>query len=289
MGMESQSLLKKLFDWEGVSFVTLLTIALGLLALPHQYRPARLFFVFAATALALKLALSVDAKAYPRLLVAALSGIFAGVAVNQVNDWVTSLEVEESSKVETRTVVVQQQPSISQIAEELRKKSPKAGPRVSAAQMEEIKELDRLILSRDESTLRLAFGFPSMMATNIQMTAAIVGHAKRAESKPVDLSSYISGREMMVDSELAEGHIRRFGGGFQYDPPDDKRVFLLVLPNEYSVGKKVLLKHENSSELPAAVVVAVKNFDDAVYKNADKLLHVLNAALKKRPRLLSAL
>jgi hypothetical protein len=106
---------------------------------------------------------------------------------------------------------------------------------ISAAQMAEIKELDRLILSRDESTLRQAFGFPVMMSTNVQMNTAVLNHIKYPDAKVLDLTALVNGREMIVDSELAEGHVRRFGGGFNYDPPDGKRVFLLVLPNEYSV------------------------------------------------------
>ena len=154
--------------------------------------------------------------------------------------------------------------------------------------MDAIKDIDRLILSRDEAALRQAFGFPSMMTTNIQVVTAIVAYSKQVESKvpnlkPLDLSPYFVGKEMMMDSELAEGHIRRYGGGFQYDPPDNKRVFILLLPNEYSAGKKVLLRFESSSELPSSVIKSIKEFDDAVYENADDLLHVLNNALKKDP------
>ena len=150
------------------------------------------------------------------------------------------------------------------------------------AQMEIIKDIERLVISRDESTLRQAFGFPSMMETNIRMNVAIVRHFEQADGKVLDLRPYL-GTEWMLDSELAEGHVRRFGGGFQYDPPDGKRVYLLALPSEYSVGKKVLFKFENSTELPTTVVGAIKNLDDAVYENANQLLHVLNTALKKDP------
>jgi hypothetical protein len=58
---------------------------------------------------------------------------------------------------------------------------------------------------------------------------------------------------------------------------------MLMLPTEYSSGKTQLLRFETSSELPSSVIKAVKDFDDSVYKNADSLLHVLNAALKKDP------
>jgi hypothetical protein len=62
-GMESgakalgdKSVLKKIIGWEGVSFVSFLAIAFGLMALPHQYGKARWCFMFAGMALALKLA-----------------------------------------------------------------------------------------------------------------------------------------------------------------------------------------------------------------------------------------
>jgi hypothetical protein len=158
-------------------------------------------------------------------------------------------------------------------------------PTVSAAQMAVIKELDRLLLGRDESSLRRAFGFPVMMEKNIQMNIAILDHFKNAESQPLDLRPYFIGTDWMLNSELAEGHVRRYGGGFQYDPPDGKRVYLLVLPNEYTVGRKVLLNFENSSELPTPITKAIKDFDDAVYQNADKLMHTLNDSVKKDPDL----
>jgi len=121
-----------------------------------------------------------------------------------------------------------------------------------------------------------------MMETNIRMNIAIVRHFEQADDKVLDLRPFL-GTEWMLDSELAEGHVRRFGGGFQYDPPDGKRIYLLALPSEYSAGKKVLFKFENSTELPTSAVGAIKNLDDAVYENANQLLHVLNSALKKDP------
>ncbi len=129
--------------------------------------------------------------------------------------------------------------------------------------------------------LRQAFGFPSMMEKNIQLNIAIVSHFKKGT--PLDVRPYFIGTETIMDSALAEGHIRRYGGGFVRDPPDAERVYMLILPSEYSSGKKQLLKFETSSELPTSVIKEVKDFDDSVYKNADKLLHVLNDALKKDP------
>jgi hypothetical protein len=206
--------------------------------------------------------------------------------------------LRNSMVAEARPVLPQQAPSISETAAAKSTNSASITEDISGrvhdtasaevkrqptnAQMEIIKEIDRLIISRDESTLRQAFGLPSMMDTNIRMNIAIVKHFEQADGKVLDLRPYL-GTEWMLDSELAEGHVRRFGGGFQYDPPDGKRVYLLALPSEYSAGKKVLFKFENSTELPTSVVGAIKNLDDALYENANHLLHVLDSALKKDP------
>src|SRR6266853_391274 len=208
---------------------------------------------------------------------------------NQISEYAAKKAKESSSHPATSPVspppvLSEIEKSLQEIERNTSQHPTKPGnPALSVAQMGAIKEIDRLILSRDETALRQAFGFPSMMETNIRMNMAIVSHFKKAETVPLDLTQYFNGKEWMVDSLLAEGHIRRFGGGFQFDPPDDKRVYLLVLPNEYTVGKKVLLKFEKSSELPTPVIKTIKDLDDAVYKNADKLLHVLNSALKKDP------
>jgi hypothetical protein len=147
--------------------------------------------------------------------------------------------------------------------------------------MEEVKELDQFFVGRDEMALRKEFGFPLMMEKNIRMNITIVSHFKRGT--PREITKNLIGHETLIDSELAQGHIRRHGGGFLQDQPDGTRVYMLMLPDEYSSGEKQLLKFATSSELPASVIKAVKNFDDVVYKNADKLLHVLNDALKKDP------
>jgi hypothetical protein len=54
--------------------------------------------VLAAAALALKLAVNVQARNYPRLLIAVLVAIVAGMGVNRLNEWVTTLENEETDK-----------------------------------------------------------------------------------------------------------------------------------------------------------------------------------------------
>jgi hypothetical protein len=177
------------------------------------------------------------------------------------------------------------QPDLSGIQksiDEINKNLSQMGrPRMSAAQMQEIKQVDEFIAGRDENDLRQEFGLPEMKETNIQMIATIVGHSKKGER--FDPSPYFAGKDVYLRIDLAEGHIRHYGGSIVYDYPDANRVYLLLQPAQYSLGMKKLLKFETSSELPAPIIKAVKDFHDAVSKNTDKLVNVLNDAIKKDP------
>jgi hypothetical protein len=62
--------------------------------------------VGAAIALALKVTFSIEAPVFARATIAILASIVAGTAINRVNNWVTSLEVEQASKSEERTVII---------------------------------------------------------------------------------------------------------------------------------------------------------------------------------------
>jgi hypothetical protein len=50
-----------------------------------------------------------------------------------------------------------------------------------------------------------------------------------------------------------------------------------------SDGKAILLRYENSSELPTSIITAIKELDSAVGQNAGNLQKVLNNALKENP------
>jgi hypothetical protein len=169
---------------------------------------------------------------------------------------------------------------IQQSLDEINRNLSRMGqPSVSSAQMDEIREVDRFIVGRDEMALRQVFGFPSMLDINIQLNAEAIRHAKNGT--PFDFQRYQNGREMMGDSALAEGHMHPAGGLLGLDNWFGTRVLLLVLPTEYSTEKKELLKFETSSELPNSVIKAVKDLDDAVSENAKKLLYTLDDALRK--------
>lgn len=102
------SLLRSIIGWDGLSFVTLFGGGLAFLTIPHGYPASRACFIGAAIAFTLKVTFSVDAAAPARMIIAALMAIVAGLGVNRLNDWVTSLEVEEASKVQVRTVVIRE-------------------------------------------------------------------------------------------------------------------------------------------------------------------------------------
>lgn len=150
---------------------------------------------------------------------------------------------------------------------------------------EAIKELDAFIVGRDEAALRQAFGFEEMFDTNVRMNIEVARHFRGSGKEPLSTGRYTAGKQMIVDTEIAKGHLQRYGGNGFLDcfANYDGTICLLVLPAAYSSGKEKLLKFETSSELPSPVIDGVKNFDNVVSKNASSLLHFLNDAMKKNP------
>ncbi|HET6930159.1 MAG TPA: carboxypeptidase regulatory-like domain-containing protein [Candidatus Acidoferrum sp.] len=173
-------------------------------------------------------------------------------------------------------------PEVPQSLDEINRNLSRMGqPNLSSAQMDEIREVDQFIVGRDEMALRQVFGFPSMLDINIRLNTEAIRHVNNGT--PFDFQRYQNGREMMVDTALAGDHIHPAGGLMGLDNSFGTRVLVLVLPTEYSTGKKQLLKFETSSELPHSVIQAVNEFDAAVSQNAEKLLHILDEALRKDP------
>jgi hypothetical protein len=182
---------------------------------------------------------------------------------------------------ESKTPAPAELSEIEKKLEEIVKNTAGRQPMISAAQMEKIKEIDQLLIGKDENTLRNTFGFSIMMEKNIRANIAIVSHSKKGT--PLDLTPYMLGTDGILDSKLARGNVRRYGGGFVDDGMDGTRIYRLMLAPEYSAGKAKLHEFENAPELPTPIVRTVKEFDDAVFKNADNLLYVLDGALQKDP------
>src|SRR6266446_372229 len=153
---------------------------------------------------------------------------------------------------------------------------------LSPVQVEAVKEVSRFI-DRDENGLRELFDFPSMIATNFDLVRLKIISFRKIGNTSFDLTPYLkNGGTVMLDTEIAGGNLRHQGGGGIYNP-DPNQVALIILPPKYSESKKVLLRYENSSELPSTVISAVKDFDAAVHENAKTLVRVLNDALKQSP------
>jgi hypothetical protein len=180
-------------------------------------------------------------------------------------------------------------PSAEEVASALLAKAPWLGrPSVvpvalqpSAGQLEEIKQIDDLIVARDENGLRQAFGFPSMLDVNTRMTRDRIIQFRNTNQENFNVGPYqFDGGQMLINNE--EGEIRRHGGGFVINLHHD-RVSLIMLAGEYVRGKGFLLKCENSSELPISIIEAIKDLDSAVTQNAETLRTVLNDGLKENP------
>ena len=153
---------------------------------------------------------------------------------------------------------------------------------VSQQQLEEIKQLDAIFSGLEETDLRRFFGFEEMVYLNMKMYQARVKHFKETSDRSFDISPYVQGQQMLLDTTIAGEHLHHIpgGGGYDFDP---SQIAFVVLPPKYSDNKKLLLRYENSSLLPTSVVVRVKDFDDTLQENATQLIRVMNASLKENP------
>jgi len=150
-------------------------------------------------------------------------------------------------------------------------------PKISAAQIEAIKEVDKFIGEPDEMSLRKEFGFPEMMDTNIR---SIINNLRRYKRTGVNSHYPIPSGETLIDNRFAKGHIQRKGGGFQMDV-DDTTVYFILLPKDYVSSKARLVKMTNSTELPSVIIKSLKNFDSVIQQNSTHLIEVLSAAMDK--------
>lgn len=113
MSRESVSILRKVFGWDGFSFVFFTGLAFAFLQLPFQYNKARWCFIAAAIALVVKIVHSVDVKIYPKILIALLGSVLAGLGVNHINGWVSGLELEAAAREVPQIRIITVKPPIS--------------------------------------------------------------------------------------------------------------------------------------------------------------------------------
>jgi hypothetical protein len=106
MPHQSVSVLRQIFGWDGFSFVFFTGLAFAFLQLPFQYDKARWCFMCAAVAAVVKLVHSVNARVWPRFLIAVLGATLAGLGVNRVNLWVSGLELEAIVREEPQIRII---------------------------------------------------------------------------------------------------------------------------------------------------------------------------------------
>lgn len=113
-GLADKSLLQKIFDWEGISFVTLSGFALGAWGV-ERYTGVRILFLLAAGVLAIKLSSSISGlRVRYRIPAVIVAAAICGMLVNRLNDEVTGSETEKKSRPRYGVVIVQ--PSISPVS-----------------------------------------------------------------------------------------------------------------------------------------------------------------------------
>jgi hypothetical protein len=74
----------------------------------------------------------------------------------------------------------------------------------------------------------------------------------------------------------------RTAGGMRIEPIQGK-LGMLKLSQKYVVNRETLAKYQSSPQLPLSVKNAVKELYDAVYKNVEVLLDVINQELAQNP------
>jgi hypothetical protein len=211
------------------------------------------------------------------LLFLTFVALVVAIAVVTVTAMLTPSMGAQSSAV-TGAAPAQDLSGIQKTLEEINRNLALTGrPKISASQMETIKEVDQFIGEPDEMSLRKEFGFPEMMDANIR---AVINNLKRYKRTGVNTHYPMPSGETLIDSRFAKGHIQRKGGGFQMDV-DDTTVYFIMLPKDYVSSKARLLKLTNSAELPSVIVKSLKNFDSVIQQNATHLIEVLSAAMDK--------
>jgi len=153
---------------------------------------------------------------------------------------------------------------------------------ISQEQLDEIKQLDAIFSGLDENNLRNFFGFDEMVYLNMRMYQARIEQYKKTGNRSFNITPYVQGQEMLLDTTIAGEHLNQTpgGGGYDFDP---SQIALVVLPQKYSTNKKMLLRYENSSLLPSSVIIRVKNLDDTLQENAVQLIRVMDMSFKENP------
>jgi len=173
-----------------------------------------------------------------------------------------------------------------------------AGPRLqakllanepSAAQSDEIKQLDELFSGQEEYDLHKFFAFDQMVDLNMRMYAARIRYFQRTGQISFDITPYAANQSLSIDTSVAGEHLTRQANGQIFYDLDPNQIAFIVLPQKYSENKKALTRYENSITLASSIVISVKDFDNTLDENTALLIKVMDVALKEKPGLLCAL
>jgi hypothetical protein len=146
-------------------------------------------------------------------------------------------------------------------------------PPLPNSEIEQMEQLDAIFAGRDENELRIFFGFPELVVTNIELYKQ-----KRLHPDAQLFPDYLNGRALQLDRQWAP---KDFNGDTV--KVDGNTVTFILLPVIYVTNKKQLLRFENSSLLPVETTYAVKEFDRALETNVIRFQAVLNIAMREDP------
>lgn len=205
-------------------------------------------------------------------------GISGYLLYGQLDKALNKLQARFAEKVVARIVAIpKQQENTSQPV-------PPKRPTVTAAQVEEIRQLDLFLVRHDDQELEKQFGFDAMMSRNIQMVRdRTIAFRKTGDKYNFNIIPYqFDGGQMLMSAN--DLNVRRTGpGGVATDALPADRVFVIMLPKEFIDGRAKLSEFERSPELPDSIISTVRDFNAAVYQNAEILRTVLDAALQEDP------
>jgi hypothetical protein len=152
---------------------------------------------------------------------------------------------------------------------------------VLSTQLEQLRELEKLFAGKNEVDLDTQFDFPNLEEMNIRMIRDRIIHVQKTGDKTnFDLTPYINGGSELLATDIAGDTLVHTSAGGVFRP-DFSRVAMIVLTAKYLNALKQLNYYEDSITIPKDVVVAIKDLDATVQKNARTLLDTLDSALQE--------
>ena len=152
---------------------------------------------------------------------------------------------------------------------------------VLSAQLEQLRELEKLFAGKSEVDLDSQFDFPNLEAINIRMIRDRIIHVRTTGDRMnFSLIPYSDGGGFLLATDIAGDTLSNTpsGGALRLD---FSRVALIVLTAKYSNSLKQLNYYEDSVTIPSDVILAIKDLDATVQKNARTLLNTWILVFRK--------